>query len=660
MTGPDYCVVVPILNPNMAEGLVKLAAALAGARLEGEHRHIRIVILGVVTVPEETPLSQGAALVKAYRTLLRYIPQNGGLGERLEVQTEVRVARQVWQGIADQVEEENGDLLLLHWKGATQTPGKVYGDTLDALLADPPCDIVLARTNSGLPDIKHILLPVRGGSYSDLALMLASNLSEQWNATITVLHSLSNTPAPANPANFATYYNPQEVTDEPLSALQNLLAELPPGARLVTLHGQPVSGIIRETRYHDLIILGASDTKGRRGGQSEPLNSAKIAERIAAETNVPLLVVKTRRPFELSRPLMGVKAAPPTREPALEELVDRWFAENTFHYREFRTMSSLTLLKERNNLSISLVWPVYGKTQPVALAESIRRARFALMRDCALVDEIVVCAPDAQLDEAEVAAFYNSNGSNQPTPEEDEEQIIYLAPESYKRDGPRSATSDNGPGESLWHALRRTRGDIVVWGDPTVDGFEARLIYGLVGPLLSYPEFQVATGFYSKTNEHHVSAPLFSDLVELSLRPLLGGFFPQLAGVINPICTVGAARRDLLERMPLFTGPAFMPALLADTVVRSGLMSIAQVDLGAPPSSRANLPPQRIVADVLTFLMRRADERGQSNLLANFNPLIKKVHQSSGTYSLKLEPLEVPQRELPPVVFTPGYKRQSF
>jgi hypothetical protein len=89
-------------------------------------------------------------------------------------------------------------------------------------------------------------------------------------------------------------------------------------------------------------------------------------------------------------------------------------------------------------------------------------------------------------------------------------------------------------------------------------------------------------------------------------------------------------------------------------------MSIAQVDLGSQPSSRSNLAPQRIVADVLTFLLRRADERGQSNLLANFNPLIKKVYQSNGTYSLKLEPLEVPQRELPPVVFTPGYKRQSF
>src|SRR3954467_2598039 len=85
LQGRDYCVVVPILNPNVAEGLVKLAAALAGARLEGERRHIRIVVLGVVTVPEETPLSQGASLVRAYRTLLRYIPRKDNTDERIEV-----------------------------------------------------------------------------------------------------------------------------------------------------------------------------------------------------------------------------------------------------------------------------------------------------------------------------------------------------------------------------------------------------------------------------------------------------------------------------------------------------------------------------------------------------------------------------------------------
>lgn len=666
--------VIPILNSKMAQGLVNLGAALAGARLEGEHRHIRIVVLGVVTVPEETPLSQGASLVKAYRTMLRYLPQND-LDEWVEVQTEVRVAREVWQGIADQVAEEKGDLLLLHWKGSTQTPGRVYGDTIDALLADPPCDMVLARFNTHLPEIKNILLPVRGGSYSTLALHLASNLAEDWGASVTVLHGVNRTGPLSQPKGLfgrdRDYYGPafpEVVEDEPLASLQNLLSELPPGARLVTLQNQsPLAGIVREAHYHDLIILGSSEVglregreRDRKGETSEPETMQTMAGRIAAETDRPLLVVKTRKPFELNRPASATRGASATRQPALDELVDRWFAENTFHYREFRSMSSLTLLKERNNLTISLILPVYGKTGPVALAEQVRRARFALMRDCALVDEIVVCVPDGRLDEAEIKRLYSSIGSAQERPLEDE--VVYCAPDGAV---PGAVENSDGPGEALWHALQRARGNLVVWADPTLEGFDARLIYGLLGPLLSYPEFQLATGFYSDTEgskessaEH--SQPVRDDTVELSLRPLLGGFFPQLAGVINPLCSVGAARRDLLIRMPLFTGPAFLTALLVDTQVRSGLMSIAQVDLGSQPSSQETISPQHITSEVLAVLLRRAEERNQSHWLAHFNSSVKTIHKAGGVYSLKVAPVVAPQRELPPALYSPNFKNLSF
>ncbi|MDB5078362.1 MAG: hypothetical protein JWP00_286 [Chloroflexi bacterium] len=661
LQGRDYCVVVPILNPNMAEGLVKLAASLAGAQLEGVRRHIRIVVLGVVTVPEETPLSQGASLVRAYRTMLRYIPQNGLLDENIEVHTEVRVAREVWRGIADQVKEEEGDLLLLHWKGTTQTPGKIYGDTIDALMDDPPCDVVLARFNNTLPAVKNILLPVRGGSYSTLALTLASNLAEEWAASITVLHNLVSGPGsgdairPAQASNYTQFYDAPETEDESLSTLQALALELPSGARLVALTGNVIAGIVRESQYHDLVVVGASEI--REPSPTRP-GSEKVAERLARETNRPLLVVKTGKPFELKRPLAGMVVAPATREPDLQESVDRWFAENTFRYREFRSMSSLTLLKERHHLRITLILPVYGNTHPVALTEYVRRARYALIRDCALVDEILVCDPDMRLDRNEVEGFY-SGGSGHERLSEDE--IIYVTtdPQTTRRPG---IVNDLGPGESIWLALRKARGDLIVWADPTIDNFEARLIYGLVGPLLTYPEFQLAGGFYSETadsNEQN-SNPVNNALVELSLRPLLGGFFPKLAGVIDPICPVGAARRELLERMPLFSGPAFMTGLLIDTMVRNDLMSIAQVDIGPKPPSNLTIPPQLITGDVLSILLRRAEERSQNNLWSSFNSTIKTIQKSGDVYSLKVEPTPSALNEFPPVSFTSGYARRVF
>ncbi len=644
----------------MAEGLVKLAAALAGSRLEGETRHIRIVVLGVVTVPAETPLSQGASLVRAYRTMLRYIPQNLEPEERLEVQTEVRVARQVWQGISDQVEDEKADLLLMHWKGSTQTPGKVYGDTIDALLAQPPCDVVLARFNINLPSIRSILMPVRGGSYSSLALNLAANLSEEWSATITVLHSLGRPGQTIpKPANFENYYGPalpplfDNEEDEPLATLQDLLLDLPPGARLLTLQDQVVNGIAREARFHDLIILGASEPLS--DALEDDNNNHKLAERIASETNCALLVVKTHKPFELIRPASGLKPAVISREPALEELIDRWFAENIFNYREFRSMSSLTLHKDGNSQSVSLIMPVYGSVHPVTLAETIKRARYALLRDCALIDEIVVCAPNSHLEPAEVAAFYVQNG---PGEAGDEQEIIYMAPDLPPRD---NIEEQPGLAECLWHALHQARGDIIVWADPTMSGFEARLIYGLVGPLLTYPEFQLATGFYSTDEINSENSDvIYSNVVEMSLRPLLSGFQPQLAGVINPLCSVGAARRDLLERMPFTTGPAFQVALLADTVQRNGLMSIAQIDLGQQPYSASPFSTQQITADTLAVLLRRAEERSAGSLMSKFNQSVKTIHKKGGVFSLKVEPTTGIQRELSPVIYSPDYRRPSF
>lgn len=641
----------------MAEGLVQLAAALAGVNTPGgqdEKRRARIVVLGIVTVPEETPLSQGASLVKAYRTLLRYIPpESSKMSDRVEVRTEVRVAREVWQGIADQVREEEADLLLLHWKGATQTPAKIYGTTIDALMEDPPCDIVLARFNA-LPSINSILLPVRGGSYSNLAMRLVSNMAEQWDANVTVMHNLNQFGSPSGvvpPADdsYATYYaGASALAEDDLSALQNILSELPPGARLLTTQGNLEQSITREATYNDLLVLGASGRSDGTPASSQDNEAGKIAERIGSEANCAVLIVKTRKPLRLAPARATV-----TAENDLSETVDRWFAQNTFHYREFRSLSSLTLLKERNNLSISLIFPVYGPTQPLGLVDVVRRAHFALIHDCALLDEIIISAPGVKLDVEELNLLKSkirADGSENT-------EIIYLGGDNSEDNGQAS-----GPGEALWQALQVSRGDVVIWADPHIVGFEARLFYGLAGPLLSYPEFQMAVGFYSYLSsadpEH--TYPMKNDLVELSVRPLLGGLFPSLAGIIDPLLLVGAARRDHLEHLPFFTSSAFTTGLLIDTLSRVGLMSIAQIDLGTPPRYNNPVRPQRLVSDLLDVLLRRTGERSQASLMKLYSPGVKTIQKSGSVYSLSVEPPLALQRELPPLAYTSGYQRRSF
>ena len=69
-------------------------------------------------------------------------------------------------------------------------------------------------------------------------------------------------------------------------------------------------------------------------------------------------------------------------------------------------------------------------------------------------------------------------------------------------------------------------------------------------------------------------------VTELVARPLLNLYWPQLAGVIQPLAGEYAARRTLLERLPFPVGYGVEFAMLVDTAELLGVDAIAQVDLG--------------------------------------------------------------------------------
>jgi hypothetical protein len=141
---------------------------------------------------------------------------------------------------------------------------------------------------------------------------------------------------------------------------------------------------------------------------------------------------------------------------------------------------------------------------------------------------------------------------------------------------------------------------------------------------------------------------------------LLSGLFPPLAGVIDPLLLIGAARRDHLEHLALFNSAAFTPGLLIDTIARAGLMSIAQVDLGMPPLTHHPVSPQRLISDLLEIVMHRLGERSQTGLMNLYSPGVKYVEKTGGVYSLAIEPPLTLQREIPPLAYTPGYRPRSF
>ena len=68
-------------------------------------------------------------------------------------------------------------------------------------------------------------------------------------------------------------------------------------------------------------------------------------------------------------------------------------------------------------------------------------------------------------------------------------------------------------------------------------------------------------------------------MTELTARPLLAMFWPELAQMRQPLAGEVAARRRLFERIPFATGYAIETTMLIDVYRLVGIDALAQVDL---------------------------------------------------------------------------------
>lgn len=179
--------------------------------------------------------------------------------------------------------------------------------------------------------------------------------------------------------------------------------------------------------------------------------------------------------------------------------------------------------------------------------------------------------------------------------------------DAARRAGARVTNATDGPGkgQAMWHGLRSTTGDVVVFLDGDVRNVGTHFVVGLLGPLLTNPNFGFVKAFYRRPLDG--AAGEGGRVNELLARPLLARLFPQLADVRQPLAGECAARREVLEEVPFVEGYGVEFGLLIDVATRYGTGSIAQVDLGERVHrnrSLAELTPQ--AAAVLDVALDRS------------------------------------------------------
>ena len=617
----NLTILIPVADPLQALPLLRVASALSGGPETGGR--VKIVVLGVVEVPEGAMFTEGAAQARFQRDFLSRL-RRFQASSHVELRSLVRVSRQVWEGIVDAAHEEGANLIMLGWKGWSDSRHAVFGTTVDDVLANAPCDIVVVRGESR-GKIRRILVPVRGGPNAVLAAHLAGIIAERQQARITALHVAAVTAADRN------HYRPAEEFDAVLNTLpdQSLV-------RRVDVSADEVEGaILSQARQHQLIIMGAA-----AGGPASAPGFGEITESVAGAFSGTVMIVKTRLPADLPHEQWQrlAPAVEPVSAPRLDltARVDKWFAENTFDSDEFENIADLVRLKERLGVTISLGLPALNEAETIGpILSSVKRE---LIDRYPLLDEMVVIDSHSQDRTREIA------------------KDLGIPVHIHQKTLTKEVGERRGKGEALWKSLHVLSGDIVAWVDTDIRNFHPRFVYGIVGPLLRYPRIQYVKGYYKRPIR--VGGTLQSTgggrVTELTARPLFNFFFPELSGLIQPLAGEFAGRRPLLEQLPFFTGYGVETGLLIDILDRAGLDAIGQVDLKRRVHRNQSLSSLSGMAfTILQVVMKRLEERRRVQLLADINTSMKLIQHDTDGFHVEVRALEDSER--PPMKTIPAY-----
>lgn len=310
----------------------------------------------------------------------------------------------------------------------------------------------------------------------------------------------------------------------------------------------------------------------------------------------------------------------------VNELIDRWLKERTYHHQDFSDIARLVELKRKQNVSISLCFPTLnvGSTlQPI-----LSTVKKSFLEDYPLLDEIVIIDSHSTDRTVEIA---RQNGVK-----------VYFDDEVLTSMG-----TEKGKGEALWKSLAVLEGDIVVWVDSDIENFHPRFVYGVVGPLLNYSEIDLAKAFYKRPFKNGETYEEMGGgrVTEILGRPVLSLFYPELSGFYQPMSGEYGGRREILESIPFYTGYAVELGLLVEIWRRKGLNAMAQVDL--EERVHHNQPTTALAKmsfGILQSLFQMLEEDGIIRSVVPCNPTLRAIDFREGRYAFSEHTIKVVKR----------------
>jgi glycosyltransferase involved in cell wall biosynthesis len=613
-------ILLPLVDLEEARVMLPIAQILMAA-IQGQ-----VLILHIHLAPKDKPLSEAAAGASKFREALgSVIAKQPGLTAQMV--TIVREPENIWDGIWEIVLSENIDLLVFAWqsRGLKIAAG---GQIPSSRLASPPCSIVSVYasesilTAPGWQAVHHILLPVRGEPHTMVALQLANALAVALKADITLLHATGQ----------AAHEAEARIMNGYSTAFRNLASM----NRSITVVGNVPRVISEEAKNYDLVIMGAPKQNLYADGWTNAMLNS-----ILDEIDKTLILVKPKSELDSSTTANFLERRRRIRTRRgynpVSVVVDQWFAENTYHSREFTDLEHLLALKRSQGVSISLGLPALNEAETVGTV--IQTIKSNLMDRIPLLDEIVLIDSGSVDYTREIARDLGIP--------------VYIHQEILPQYGAFA-----GKGEALWKSLHVLKGDLLAWIDTDIKNIHPRFVYGILGPLLQDPHIQYVKGFYRRPLRQgdKLVAGGGGRVTELTARPFINLFYPELSGLIQPLSGEYAGRRETLEKLPFFGGYGVETGLLIDIRNEFGLNAIAQVDLQERVHHNQALGSlSKMSFAIIQVVMSRLEERHHTNLLEDANLTMNLIRFGPNRYYL--ETVEIQERERPPMLTIPEYRQ---
>ena len=271
-------ILLPLANPENITSLLKIAEAIA------KYHQYEIECLRVIPVPHHVYPAQARVETSRDRKLMQHL-EDWGKVSGIPVHTQIRVATDISEAILETIAREQIDLLLMGWKGSSGVD-TIFGNVVDALIRQAPCDLMLVKLGTAphnFPDQLHLrhkwLIPTTGGDRINKLLNILPALA-LIDAIPPKIQLCQVSPTDTQP-NFTEDFQ-QAVT----LLRKNLNFPIIP---LLVAQDSVSKAVIKLTRRkkYSLVILGASNE-----GLLQNVVKGNIPEAIARHANSTVIIFR--------------------------------------------------------------------------------------------------------------------------------------------------------------------------------------------------------------------------------------------------------------------------------------------------------------------------------------------------------------------------------